>query len=88
MKTITATSASKEFGRFLDSVQREPVIVTKKSRPVAVTMSIEEAQELFALREQAGIQRGLSDLANGNYNELTQDYAQDMKARFKAQFEK
>ncbi len=30
MKTIAATKASKEFGRFLDTVQREPVMVTKK----------------------------------------------------------
>ncbi len=88
MKTISATSASKEFGRFLDSARREPVIVTKKNRPVAVAMSIEEAQELFELRIQAGIQRGLNDVAQGNVHELTQDYAQDMKNRFKANLEK
>ncbi|WP_167730379.1 type II toxin-antitoxin system Phd/YefM family antitoxin [Terasakiella sp. SH-1] len=84
MKTISATSASKEFGRYLDTAQREPVIVTKKDRPVAVTMSIQEAQELFELRIQAGIQRGLSDVEQENYHELTADYAQQLKKRFKA----
>lgn len=88
MKTMTATAASKEFGRFLDTVQREPVIVTKKDRPVAVTMSIEEATELFQLRTQAGIQRGLDDVDNGYFNELSEDYSQTMKQRFKARLTK
>lgn len=84
MKTMTATSASKEFGRYLDAAQREPVIVTKKNRPVAVTMSMEEAEELFQLRTQAGIQRGLDDVTNGNFHELSDDYSQDLKKRFTA----
>jgi len=87
MKTMTATSASKEFGRFLDAVQREPVIVTKKNRPVAVTMSIEEAQELFDLRVQSGIQRGQDDVKNGDFHELTEGYSQKMKKQFKARIE-
>jgi len=40
MKTMTASVASKEFGRYLDAVQREPVVVTEKNRPVAVTVSL------------------------------------------------
>ena len=84
MKTITATTASKEFGRYLDTVQREPVIVTKKDRPVAVTMSIEEATELFKLRVEAGIQKGVDDVDAGNFQDLTSDYAETMKARFKS----
>ena len=34
MKTMSATIASKEFGRFIDAAQREPVLLTKKGRPV------------------------------------------------------
>ena len=45
MKTMTASAASKEFGRYIDTVQREPVIITKQNRPVAVTLSIEDRSE-------------------------------------------
>jgi len=86
MKTMTATSASKEFGLYLDTVQREPVIVTKQNRPVAVTISIEEATELFQLRIDAGLGRGLDDVEKGNFQELTEDYSREMKKRFKAAF--
>jgi prevent-host-death family protein len=44
MKTIPAAKASKEIGRFLDTVQRGPVLVTRKDRPAAVTMSIAEGE--------------------------------------------
>jgi len=84
MKTITATSAAKEFGRFLDSVQREPVIVTKKNRPVAVTMSIEDATELFQLRIDAGIKKGIDDVASGKFHELSDAYSAELKTRFKS----
>jgi prevent-host-death family protein len=33
MKAMTAAHAKNSFGTFLDAVQREPVIVTKKNRP-------------------------------------------------------
>ncbi len=50
MKTMSATTASKEFGRYLDMAQREPVLITKKNRPVAITMSIQDAEELLEYR--------------------------------------
>jgi prevent-host-death family protein len=84
MKTITATLASKEFGFYLDTVRREPVVITKNSRPVAITLSIEEANELFQLRIEAGIRKGLADVEAGRFQELTEKYSEDMKTRFKA----
>ena len=84
IKTITATLASKEFGLYLDTVRREPVVITKNSRPVAITMSIEEANELFQLRIEAGVRKGLADVTAGRFQELTAEYSEDMKARFKS----
>jgi len=84
MKTIAATKASKNFGSYLDAVQREPVIITKKNRPVAVTYSIERAKELFNFQVSAGIQKGLDDVAAGKTKELTPDYISEMKREFKA----
>ena len=49
MKTLAATEAKNEFGRLLDTAQREPVTIEKKGRPVAVVLSLEEYQRLEAL---------------------------------------
>lgn len=84
MKTIPAAKASKEFGRFLDTVQREPVLVTKKNRPVAVTLSIQDAEALLHMHIEDGINKGLADMGAGRYREFTPKYANDLAARFKA----
>jgi len=84
MKTIPATKASKQFGELIDAVQREPVMVTKKDRPVGVIMSIQDAEALLAMQTEAGIARGLADIETGRYSEFTPKYAKDMAARFKA----
>lgn len=85
MKTMSATNASKEFGRYLDMVQREPVIVTKQNRPVAVTMSIQDAEELLEYRIQAGISKGLQDVRAGRTIEATPQNIVLLKERIKAQ---
>lgn len=45
MKTFTAVDAKTRFGQFLDAAQREPVVVTKKDRPVGVFFSIEDIED-------------------------------------------
>ena len=84
MKTIPATKASKQFGELIDAVQREPVMVTKKDRPVGVMMSIQDAETLLALQVEAGIEKGLADIDGGRFSDFTPKYAKDMSARFKA----
>ena len=44
MKTMTAVEAKTHFGKFLDNVQREPVVVTKKNRPVGVMLSMQDIE--------------------------------------------
>ncbi len=44
MKTFTAVDAKTRFGQLIDTAQREPVIVTKKNRPVGVFFSIEDIE--------------------------------------------
>ena len=84
MKTITASVASKEFGRYLDAVQREPVIVTKKNRPVAVTVSVHDWDVLQQLLIERGITQGLEDIDAGRVETLTNASADNRIARFKA----
>jgi prevent-host-death family protein len=45
MKTMTAANAKTHFGEFIDSAQREPVIVTKKNRPVGVMFSMQDIED-------------------------------------------
>jgi prevent-host-death family protein len=84
MKTITASAASKEFGRYIDAVQREPVVITKQNRPVAVTLSMQDAEELFQYRVEAGIEKGLLDVKQGRASPFTPEYAERLKYRLKS----
>lgn len=65
MKIMPAAEAKTNFGALLDSAQREPVTISKKGRPVAVMMSMQEYEEhealkLARLREE--IRKGLNQL--------------------------
>mgnify|MGYP003113273158 FL=1 len=82
MKTMSATNASKEFGLFLDTAQREPVIVTKKNRPVTVTLSYQDWQEMVTARIERGIEAGLADIEKGSFTEITRTSAEERIARF------
>jgi len=83
MKTMSATLASKEFGRFIDAAQREPVLLTKKDRPVAVTVSVADWEELVALRIERGVAAGLADAAQGRVTEMTDEGIEQRLARFR-----
>ena len=83
MKTLSATKASKEFGRYLDMAQREPILITKKNRPVAITMSIQDAEKLLEYRIQNGINRGMEDVKAGRTFEATTENIASMKARIR-----
>lgn len=83
MKTMTASVASKEFGRYIDSAQREPVLITRGNRPIAVTFSIEDAEALLNARIETGVSRGLADVAVGRVTELTAESSEAMLAEFK-----
>jgi prevent-host-death family protein len=50
MITITSVEAQNRFGQLLDTAQREPITITRRGRPVAMLMAVEE----FAARQQPG----------------------------------
>lgn len=83
MKTMTATLASKEFGRFLDTVQHEPVIVTKQNRPVAVTVSFRDWEELIQLRLEHGLRKGLEDSEHGRVEGMSDITTRGRLTRFR-----
>lgn len=68
MKTMPAAEAKTNFGALLDSAQREPITISKKGRPVAVMMSMQdyakqEALKLALLRKEIRI--GIDQLDKG-----------------------
>lgn len=46
MKTISAIDAKNRFGQLLDAAQRQPVTVTKKGRPAAIMLSVEDYERI------------------------------------------
>ncbi len=49
MRQVSATEAKQSFGAILDAAQREPVVIRKQKRDVAVVLSMEEYERLRAL---------------------------------------
>lgn len=68
MHTLTANEAKTQFGDMLLKVQREPVQISRNGKPVAVVLSVEDYQQLEAMKLQllqAKIQRGRNQSDKG-----------------------
>ncbi len=66
MKAISAKDAKNHFGELMDTVQREPVRISKHGRPVAVVISETEYMEIKLERLRAKLALGESQLDRGN----------------------
>ena len=53
MITKTSAEAQNQFGQLLDTVQREPVVITRHGRVAAVVVSPRDMEELEAARGAA-----------------------------------
>ena len=93
MITISAKEAKNSFGSFLDSAQREPVIITKRDRPVGIFFSMQDLESLIQVSDafksdiHNGILAGIADVEAGRVKEFSKDYANDLKARVRAKLE-
>jgi len=52
MTTITSKDAQNHFGQLIDSAQREPVVIERRGRPIAVVISRSRYEALEALEDQ------------------------------------
>ena len=59
MKTVAATEAKNRLGAILDDAQREPVVIRREDRDVAVVLSMAEYERL-----RTGNVRAFLDLRN------------------------
>jgi len=89
MKTISAKEVKNAFGTFLDSAQREPVMITKHDRPVGIFFSMHDIESLIQVSDsfkeeiRNGIKAGLADVEAGRVRPFDKDYANDLKARIR-----
>jgi prevent-host-death family protein len=85
MKTISSREVQNSFGAFLDSAQREPVMVTRRNCPVGVMLSMENLPAILGLADSMretirnGVKVGLADAKAGRTHELTDDYIKTLK---------
>jgi prevent-host-death family protein len=67
MKFMSAADAKNRFGQFLETAQREPVMITKNDRPVGVFLSMQDLEVTIwgeqALRAHAEGYVGASESA-------------------------
>ena len=68
MKTMPAGEAKNKFGVLMDTAQREAVAISKKGRPAAVVMPMQEYEEYQALkleRLRREVKIGLNQIERG-----------------------
>lgn len=60
VRTISANEAKARFGQLLDTARREPVVIEKHGRAVAVVISIEDYEELLSGKKPDGSNKSKS----------------------------
>ena len=81
MKTVAATEAKNRLGAILDDAQREPIIIRRQDRDIAVVLSMADYERLrsgniqafLALRNQIAAEAAANGLTEERLNELLAD---------------
>jgi prevent-host-death family protein len=72
MQNISAHDAKARFGQLLDTARREPVVIERHGRAVAVVLSKEDYDELNAIKLQhlrAEIAVGVAEMERGAFTD-------------------
>ena len=70
MTLFTASDARRRFGRLLETVQREPVTITKNGRAVAIIVSTSDNELIAAVKgffEERYWSERITDAERGGY---------------------
>ena len=81
MKTVPATEAKNRLGALLDDAQREPIVISRQERDIAVVLSMADYERLRSgniqafldLRNQVAAEAAANGLTEERLNELLAD---------------
>lgn len=81
MKSVAATDAKNRLGAILDEVQREPIVIRRQDREIAVVLSMADYERLrtgniqafLNLRNQVAAEAAANGLTDERLNELLAD---------------
>jgi prevent-host-death family protein len=81
MKTVAATEAKNRLGAILDDAQREPVVIRRQDRDIAVVLSMADYERLRSgniqafldLRDQVAAEAAANGLTEERLSELLAD---------------
>jgi prevent-host-death family protein len=81
MKTVAATEAKNRLGAILDAAQREPIVISRQERDIAVVLSMADYERLRSgniqafldLRNQVAAEAAANGLTEERLNELLAD---------------
>ncbi len=83
MKSVAATEAKNRLGAILDEAQREPIVIRRQDRDIAVVMSMADYERLrsgnvrafLELRSQVAVQAAAAGLTEDRLASLLTDGA-------------
>ncbi len=81
MKTVPAPEAKNRLGAILDDAQREPIVIRRQDRDIAVVLSMADYERLRSgniqafldLRDQVAAEAAANGLTEERLNELLAD---------------
>lgn len=81
VRTVAATEAKNRLGAILDEAQREPIVISRQGRDIAVVLSMADYERLRSgniqvfldLRNQVAAEAAANGLTEERLNELLAD---------------
>jgi prevent-host-death family protein len=80
MKSVAATEAKNRLGAILDEAQREPVVIRRQDRDIAVVLSMADYERLCAGNIQAFLELRKQVAADAAANGLTEERLNELLA--------
>ena len=78
MKTVAATEAKNRFGAIIDDAQREPIVIRRQDRDVAVVLSMADYERLRSGNARAFLELRNAVAAEAAGAGLTEDVLGDL----------